>query len=109
MTNVRGCDAGQISHHHATRAMMHLLRPCIQGDVGLQADRWASNLAAASSLQQAELDAEAPEDEQPWLVLEQLTRQLWQLHCRKQLGIAVTALRIQVRPIMRSFASSSQA
>ena len=103
----------QIALHHATRAMMHLLRPCLSSRVAAEADAWASSLAGASNLQPADLDMNAAGNDPPWLALEQLTKQLWQLHCRKQLGIAVTVLLSQVesdeKDISSQFALNAQA
>ena len=87
----------QVALHHGTRAVMHLLRPCLSSRVEAHVDAWASRLAGCQSLRQAHLDRDATQADQPWLVLEQLTKQLWQLHCRKQLGIAVSVLQSQVR------------
>lgn len=76
---------------------MHLLRSCIGKDINVHASNWASRLAASSPAQQAVLDKTTAWADQPWLVLEQLTKQLWHLHCRKQLGIITSVLRNQVR------------
>lgn len=87
----------QVTLHHATRAVMHLMRPCMSGNVEDQAEAWASQLAGGAEQQLADnSDDYESETQQPWLVLGQLTKHLWHLHCRKQTGIACAVLCSQV-------------
>ena len=86
----------QVALHHATRAIMHLLRPLLDSRVGAEAADWAQRLTAASPAQPDSAEGQGLLASRPWHVMGQLTRNLWHLHCRKQLGISASVLRSQV-------------
>ena len=92
---------------------MHLLRPFLSSQVQDQAPQWAQQLSNDPCVQaEGSLDNEQPLSERPWAVLGQLTRKLWHLHCRRQLGIATSVLCYQVGPTnghVDSLATSSAA